>query len=105
MKVIVRENNSSGTSSLLMVTDCLEELFSGIIIAVSVCEKITWEEQSPLIRRQVIRRNYSEKITEKQNSVKTPTESPKTEHLPYMEIVVASTKKWKVVHIKPVWIG
>ena len=45
-------------------------------------EKITQEEQSPLIRRQVVWRNYSEQMTEKQNSVKTCTKSPKREALP-----------------------
>ena len=93
MNVLVRENNSSGTSSHFMVTDCLGKLFSGIIIADSVPEKITREEQSPLIRRKVIRTKYSEQLTEKQNSVKTRTESTKTEHFPQMKIGVASTKK------------
>ena len=45
-------------------------------------EKITQEEQSPLIRRQVVWRNYSEQMTEKQNSVKTCTKSPKRETPP-----------------------
>ena len=48
----------------------------------SVSEKITEEEQSPLIRRQDVRRNYSEQMTEKQNSVKTCTKSPKRETPP-----------------------
>ena len=51
----------------------------GINIADSVSEKITQEKQTPLIRRQVVWRNYSEQLTEKQNSVKTCTKSPKTE--------------------------
>ena len=54
-----------------MVTDCLGKLFTGIHSADSVSEKITQEEQSPLIRRQFVWRNYSEQMTEKQNSVKT----------------------------------
>ena len=45
-------------------------------------EKITEDEQSPLIGRQVVRRNYSEQMTEKQNSVKTCTKSPKRETPP-----------------------
>ena len=51
----------------------------GINNADSVSEKITWEEQSPLIRWQVVWRKYSEQMTEKQNSVKTCTKSPKKE--------------------------
>ena len=79
MKVLVCENKSSGTSSPVMVTECLAKIFHGINIADSVSEKITLEEQSPLIRRQVVWRNYSEQMTEKQNSVKTCTKSPKKE--------------------------
>ena len=77
MKVLVCENNSSGTSSPFMVTDFLGKLLTGINIVDSVSEKITQEEQSPLIRRQVVWRNYSEQMTEKQNSVKTCTNSPR----------------------------
>ena len=77
MKVLVCENNSMGTSSLFMVTDCLEKLLEGINIAHSVSEKITQEEQSPLIRRQIVWRNYSQQMTEKQNRVKTCSKSPK----------------------------
>ena len=40
MKVLVCENNSSGTSSPFMVTDCPGKLFTGIYIADSVSEKI-----------------------------------------------------------------
>ena len=45
-------------------------------------EKTTEDEQSPLIGRQVVRRNYSEQMTEKQNSVKNCTKSPKRETPP-----------------------
>ena len=45
-------------------------------------ERITQEEQRPLIRRQVVWRNYSEQMTEKQNSVKIFTKSTKTETPP-----------------------
>ena len=62
-----------------MVTDCLGNVLTGINVADSVSEKITQKEQSPLIRRQVLWRNYSEQMTEKQNSVKTCTKSPKKE--------------------------
>ena len=51
----------------------------GINIANSVSGKITQEEQSPLIRRQVVWRNCSGQMTEKQNSVKTCNKSPKKE--------------------------
>ena len=40
MKVLVCENDSSGTSSPFMVTDCLENLFTGINVAYNVSEKI-----------------------------------------------------------------
>ena len=56
-------------------------------------EKITQGEQSAVIRRQVVWRNWSEQIAEKQFSVKTCTMSRKKEDLLYMEIVVASTKR------------
>ena len=82
MKVLVCENNSSGTSSPFMVTDCLRKLFTGIHSADSVSEKFTQDEQSPLIRQQVVWRNYSEQLTEKQNSVKNCTKSPKKEISP-----------------------
>ena len=55
------------------------KIIHGIDIADSVSAEITWEEQSPLIRRQVVWRNYSEQKAEKQNSVKTCTKSPKKE--------------------------
>ena len=54
VKVLVCENNSSGTSSPFMVTDCLGKLFTWINVADNVSEKITQKEQSPLIRRQVV---------------------------------------------------
>ena len=44
-------------------------------------------------------------MTEKQNSVKTCTGYLKKEHLQYMEIVVALSKKGKVDDIKQVWTG
>ena len=47
-----------------------------------VSEKITQVEQRPLIRRQVVWRNYTEQMTEKQNSVKTCTRSLKKETPP-----------------------
>ena len=79
MKVLACENNSSGTSSPFMVTDCLGKWFTGINVADSESEKITQEEQSSLIRRQIVRRNYSEQMTEKQNSVKTCSKTSKKE--------------------------
>ena len=75
MKVLVCENNSSGTSSPVLMTDSLGKIFTGINIA-------DIEEQNPLIRRQVVWRNYSEQWTEKQNSVKTCTKSPRKETTP-----------------------
>ena len=79
MEVLVCENSSSGKSSPFMVTDCLGKSITGINVADNVSEKITQDEQRPLIRRQVIWRYYSEQMTEKQNSVKTCTKYPKKE--------------------------
>ena len=42
-------------------------------------EETTYEEQIPLVRRQVVWENYSEQMTEKQNSVKTCTKYPEKE--------------------------
>ena len=53
-----------------MVTDCLGKFFTWINIADSVSEKITQIEHTPLIRPQVVWRNNTEQMTEKQNSVK-----------------------------------
>ena len=69
------KNNSSGTSSTVLVTDCLGIYSRGLTSPDSVSEKITQEEQSPLIKRQVVWRNNSEQMTEKQNSVKICTKS------------------------------
>ena len=55
------------------------KFFYGINIADSVSKKITQEEQSPLIRRQVVWTKFSEQMTENQNSVKTCTQSAKKE--------------------------
>ena len=41
----------------------------------SASEKITHADQSPLIRRLFVWRNYTERMTENQNSVKTCTRS------------------------------
>ena len=103
--MVVRENNSSETSSPFTEIECLGK----IITRIEIARERVWEshlrEQSPLIKRQVVWRNYSEQMTEKQKSVKTCTKSPKNEHLPYWEVVVVSTKKGNVVHIKRVRIG
>ena len=77
MKELVWQKNSSGTSSPFMVTDCLGIYSRGLTSPDSMTEKIAQDEQSPLIRRQVVWRNYSEQMTEKQNSVKTCTKSTK----------------------------
>ena len=48
----------------------------------SVFEKITWEEERPLIRRQAVWRIYSDQMTEKQNSVKIAPSPQKNETTP-----------------------
>ena len=88
-----------------METDCRGKNLRGINVTDSVSEKGTQEEQSLLIRRQAVWKNYSEQMTEKQNSVKTCTNPRKRKLLPYMEIGVTSTEKRNVVHIKHVWIS
>ena len=65
-----------------MVTQCLRIYSRGVTSPDSVSEKIFQEEQKPLIRRQVVWRNYSEQMTEKRNSVKICTKSTKTETPP-----------------------
>ena len=99
MKVLVCENNSSGTGSPFMVTDCLGKHFIGINITDSVSDNLTQEEQSPLMRRQLVCRTYSEQMTEKQNSVKLAPSPRKRKYLPYLDILVASIKKGKNVQL------
>ena len=82
MKELVWQNNSSGTSSPFMVKDCLRIFSRGLTSPDSVSEKISQEEQSPLIGRQVLWRNYSEQMTENRKSVKICTKSTKTETPP-----------------------
>ena len=56
-----------------------ESFSQGLTSPDSLSEKITQAEQSPMIRRQVVWRNYAEQMTEKQNSVKSCTRSKKME--------------------------
>ena len=82
MKELEWQNNSGGINSPFTVRDCLGIYSKGLTSPDSVSEKITQEEQSTLIRRQVVWRNYSEQMTEKQNSVKICTKSTKRETPP-----------------------
>ena len=59
-----------------------EKFSRGLTSPVSMSEKITQGQQSPLIRRQVVWRNCTEQMTEKQNSVKTCTRSIEKETPP-----------------------
>ena len=102
MKELVLQNNSSGTKSLFMVTNCLRVYSRGLTSPDSVSEKITQEEQRPLIRRQVVCRKNSDQMTEKQNSVKICTKSIKTETPPIYGNRCSFDQKGKVVHIKQV---
>ena len=55
---------------------------------------MTEVEQSPLIKRQIVWRNYCEQMTEKQNSVGKFAPNPqKKKQLLYLEFFVASSKK------------
>ena len=85
-----------------MVTDCLEKFSRGFKSPDSVSEKITQAEQSPLIRRQVVWRNYTEQMTEKQNSVKTCTRSLKKETHSIYGNRFGFDQKGKVVQTKQV---
>ena len=76
MKVLVCENNVSGTSSLFLVTNSLGKIDHGDYHRQTEClRKVTWDAQTAVIGRQVVLRNYTEQITEKQIRVKTRTES------------------------------
>ena len=102
MNVLVCENNSSGTKSPFMETDCLGKIFTGVHSADSVSEKFTQEEQSPVIRRQVVSRNSSEQMTEKQNSFKNCTKTPKKETPPIYGSRCSFDQKRKGCHKKRV---
>ena len=85
MKVLFCENNSSGTSSLFMVTDCLRKLLTRINIADSVTEKISQQEQSQSPDKATgCLENFFEQMTGKQNSVKTCTKFPKKRNTAYI---------------------
>ena len=80
MKVLVCEDNSSnssGTSSLSWWQTVWETYSRGLTSQTACLKKIFQEEQSPLIKQQIVWRNYCDQMTEKQNSVKTCTKSPK----------------------------
>ena len=105
MKELVCWNNSSGTSSPFVVTNCLRNYFTGGLTSLdSVFDKIIQVEQSPLIRQQVAWRNNTERMTEKK-VLKLQKVPLKNKHLPSLEIDVALTKRRKIVPIKQVWIG
>ena len=82
MTEFVCQNNSSGASSPIMVTDCLGKFFTGI----NISRQLVWENHSSATqspdKATDCRRNYSEQMTEKQNSVKTCTRYLKKETLP-----------------------
>ena len=65
-------------------------------------EKIIQLEHTPLIRGQVVWRNHTEQMTEKQNSVKTCTKSPKKETPSIYGNRCSFDQKGKVVYIKQV---
>ena len=65
-------------------------------------EKIPQVEQTPLIKRQVVWRNHTEQMTEKQNSVKTCIKPPKKETPSIYGHRCSFDQKGKVVYIKQV---
>ena len=68
----------------------------------SVSQKITQTEQGSLIRRQVVCRNYTEQMTEKQSSVKTCTRSLKKETPPIYGNRCSFDRKRKICPFKAV---
>ena len=106
MKVFVCQKNLSKTSSLFMVTDCLGKCFTEI----NNSRQHVWENHSSGIESPDKATGFLEKLlwtNEWKNKIvlKFAPGASKRKQLPYMEIVVALTKKGKVVHIKQVWIG
>ena len=93
MKELGCENNSSVTSSLFCDRLSWQNFQGDFHRKDGVLQKITEVEQSALIQRQTVWRNYSEQMTKKQNNFKTCTNSQKRKHLPCMETVLALTKK------------
>ena len=79
MKELFRENNSSGTNSPFMATESPGKSFTRIVIASQGVWKITWTEESLLIRRQVVQRNYSEEMPEEQKQSFDLHQVPKNE--------------------------
>ena len=73
MTEFVYQNNSRGTSSLFWWQTVWDNFSRELTSPDSFSEKTTQLEYSPLIRRKVVWRNYSEQMTEKQKSVKTCT--------------------------------
>ena len=105
MKELECRNNSSGTSSPFIKTDCLGKLFKGIKIA----RQRVWENQSRGTKSPDKATGCLEKLlwtkTEKQSSVKSCTKSPKRETPPIYGNCSSLTKKGKVVHKKQVCCG
>ena len=106
MTEFVCQNNSNGTSSPIMVTDCLGKFFKGI----NISRQHVWENQSSGIESPDKATGCLEKLLwtkEWKNKIvlKLAPGAYERKHLPYMEIVVVLTKKGNVVHIKQVWIG
>ena len=94
MKELVCQNNSTGTSLFLWWQTVWENYRTGLTTPDSVSEKITPEEQSPLKRRQVVWRNFSEQLTKK-IVLKLAPIPQKEKNLPFMEIVVPFDRKKK----------
>ena len=69
------------SNSPFMVTHCLRKLLTGINIARQRVLENHSSEQSALIRRQVVWKNYIEQMTVKQNIVETCARSLKKETL------------------------
>ena len=89
---------------LLWLQTVWEKFIRGLTSPDSVSKKITQLEQSPLMRRQIVLRNYSEQMTEKQNNVQTCTRFLTRETTPIYENRCSFDQKGKVVHIRQVWI-
>ena len=97
MTEFVCHNNSSGTFSPIMVTDCLRKLFKGI----NISRQQVWENHSIGIESPDKVTGCLEKLLwtnewKNKTLLKLAPSPQKEKHLPFMEIVVTLTKKWKL---------
>ena len=107
MRVLVCENKSRRAISASMMRECVGKLFTGINIARHcVCENPSrgtkyLDEATGCLEKLLWTNDWKKKKI----VLKIAPSPQKSKQLPYMEKVVDSTKKGKVVQMKQVWIG